>query len=179
MATLMQDIRYGIRSLLKRPALTVIVVITLALGIGVNTSIFTLIYSLALRPLPVKNPDEIVNVYQTFEGRFDRRIEGNIALLSFHDYLNYRDRTSAFSGLVAYAEKSFSLSGSEGEKVNGLLVSDNYFSVLGVGVAHGRALIPNECQTPGQCPVAVLSYGFWQRRFGSDASLVGKSLTLN
>jgi predicted permease len=179
METLFRDIHYGIRSLLKRPGFTAVAVITLALGIGVNTSIFTLFYSLALRPLPVKDASEIVNVYQTFEGQSSRRVEGNMALLSYPEYLSYRDETQAFSGLIAYADAPLTLSGDEGEKVHGLLVSDNYFSVLGAQTLFGRSLMPGECQTTGQCPLAVVSYRFWQRRFGSEPGLVGKTLTLN
>jgi macrolide transport system ATP-binding/permease protein len=179
METLFRDIHYGIRSLLKRPGFTAVAVITLALGIGVNTSIFTLFYSLALRPLPVKDASEIVNVYQTFEGQSPRRVEGNMALLSYPEYLSYRDETQAFSGLIAYADAPLTLSGDEGEKVYGLLVSDNYFSVLGAQTLLGRSLMPGECQTTGQCPLAVVSYRFWQRRFGSEPGLVGKTLTLN
>jgi len=179
METLFRDIHYGVRSLLKRPGFTAIAVITLALGIGVNTSIFTLFYSLALRPLPVKDAGEIVNVYQTFEGQSFRRVEGNMALLSYPEYLSYRDKTRAFSGLIAYADAPLTLSGDEGEKVHGLLVSDNYFSVLGAQTLFGRSLMPGECQTTGQCPLAVVSYRFWQRRFGSEPALVGKTLTLN
>jgi predicted permease len=179
METLFRDIHYGIRSLLKRPGFTAIAVLTLALGIGVNTSVFTLFYSLALRPLPVKDPGEIANVYQTFEGQLSRRVEGNIALLSYPEYLSYRDKTQAFSGLIAHAKTPLTLSGNESEKVHGLLVSDNYFSVLGTQSFLGRSFMPGECQTPGQCPLAVLSYRFWQRRFGSDPTLIGKTLTLN
>jgi predicted permease len=179
METLFRDIHYGIRGLLKRPGFTAVAVITLALGIGVNTSIFTLFYSLALRPLPVKDASEIVNVYQTFEGQSSRRVEGNMALLSYPEYLSYRDKTQAFSGLIAYADTPLTLSGDEGEKVHGLLVSDNYFSVLGAQTIFGRSLMPGECQTTGQCLLAVVSYRFWQRRFGSEPALVGKTLTLN
>lgn len=179
METVLKDIRSGIRNLLKRPGFTTVAVLTLALGIGVNTSIFSLFYSLALRPLPVKDAAELVNVYQTFEGQHSRRIEGNIALLSYPEYLSYRDGTQAFSGLIAYANAPLTLSSGEGEKVHGLMVTDNYFSVLGGQTLLGRGFIPGECQTPGQCPLAILSYRFWQRRFSSDPTLVGKALTLN
>ncbi len=179
MESLFKDIRYGIRSLLKRPGFTAIAVLTLALGIGVNTSIFTLFYSLALRPLPVKDAAELVSIYQTFEGQYSRRIEGNIALLSYPEYLSYRDKTQAFSGVIAYANAELTLSSDEGEKVRGLMVTDNYFSVLGGQTFLGRSFVPGECQTPRQCSLALLSYPFWQRRFGSDPTLIGKTLTLN
>ncbi len=162
---------------MKHPGFAAVAILTLALGIGVNTSIFTLLYSVALRPLPVKDPAEIVNVYQTFEGGASREVAGNIVLLSYPEYLNYRDKSHAFSGLTAYAEVT--LSGDEGEKLRGLLVSDNYFSVLGGATSSGRVFSAGETQTLGQSPLAVISHSFWQRRFGADPTLIGKTLSLN
>lgn len=173
------DLRYSLRALLKHRNFTAAAVLTLALGIGINTSIFTLLYSVAFRPLPVKNPDRVVNVYQTLEGEYSRQVEGNVAMLSYPEYLNYRDRVASVSGLAASADLKLYLGGNNVERINGLMVTDNYFSLLGGGSALGRTFFDKECQTPLQCPVAVLSYGFWQRRFGSDQSLIGTSLTLN
>jgi macrolide transport system ATP-binding/permease protein len=178
-ADLWQDLRYGARMLLRNPIFTGVATLTLALGIGVNATIFTLFYSVALRPLPVKDPASVVNVYQTFSGENSRRVSGNRYLLSYPEYMNYRDRTSVFSGLAAYAETSLTLAGGETESVSGLMVSDNYFSVLGAEAALGRLLVANECQAAGGCPRAVLSWGFWQRRFGGDPDLIGKTLTLS
>ena len=174
-----QDLRYATRALRKHRNFTVAALLTLALGIGINTSIFTLLYSVAFRPLPVKNPERMVNVYQTFEGDFNREVEGGVELLSYPEYLNYRDGVAGLSGLAASANVKLYLGGNNVEKINGLMVTDNYFSLLGGGSALGRTLFDNECQTPLQCPVAVLSYGYWQRRFGSDQSVIGTSLTLN
>ena len=173
------DLRYSFRSLLKHRSFTAAALLTLALGIGINTSIFTLLYSLALRPLPVKDPDRVVNVYQTLEGEFSRQVEGNVALLSYPEYLNYRDGVASLSGLAASADAKLYLGGGNAERINGLLVTDNYFSLLGGGTALGRTFFDNECQAPLQCPVTVLSYRFWQRRFGSDRSVIGTTLTLN
>jgi predicted permease len=173
------DLRYASRALLKHRNFTAAALLTLALGIGINTSIFTLLYSVAFRPLPVQNPDRVVNVYQTLEGEFSRQVEGNEALLSYPEYLNYRDRVANVSGLAASAEVKLYLGGNNVEKINGLMVTDNYFSLLGGGTDLGRTFFDKECQTPLQCPVAVLSYGFWQRRFGSDRSVIGTSLVLN
>ena len=177
--TIFHDLRYALRALLKHRNFTVAALLTLALGIGLNTSIFTLLYSVAFRPLPVKDPDRVVNVYQILGGEFDRQVEGNLALLSYPEYVNYRDRVAGISGLAAAKDLRLSLGGNNVERIKGLLVTDNYFSLLGGGSALGRTFFDKECQTPGQCPVAVLSYGFWQRRFGSDPSVVGTSLTLN
>ena len=173
------DLRYSLRAMAKHRHFTVAALLTLALGIGLNTSIFTLLYSVALRPLPVKDPDRVVNVYQVLGGEYDRQVEGSASLLSYLEYLNYRDRVAGISGLAASKDVGLSLGGSNVERINGLMVTDNYFSLLGGGSAAGRTFFDRECQTALQCPVAVLSYGFWQRRFGSDPSVIGTSLTLN
>src|SRR3954470_18806641 len=98
------DLRYAFRSLLKHRNFTVAALLTLALGIGINTSIFTLLYSVAFRPLPVKEPDRVVNVYQILDGEYSRQVEGNLALLSYPEYLSYRDRVGGLSGLAASAD---------------------------------------------------------------------------
>ena len=173
------DLRFSLRALVRHRNFTAAALLTLALGIGINTSIFTLLYSVAFRPLPVKNPESVVNVYQVLEGEFDRQVDGNVALLSYPEYLNYRDGVAGLSGLAVSADIKLYLGGNNVERINGLMVSDNYFSLLGGGSALGRTLFDKECQAPLQCPVAVLSYNFWQRRFGSDKSVIGTSLTLN
>ena len=173
------DLRYAFRSLLKHRNFTVAALLTLALGIGINTCIFTLLYSLAFRPLPVKNPERVVNVYQRFEGEYSREVEGSPSFFSYPEYLNYRDGVNGLSGLTASYELKLYLGGDKVEKINGQMVTDNYFSVLGGTSALGRTFYDKECQTALQCPVAVLSNGFWQRRFGSDSSVIGTSITLN
>ena len=173
------DLRFSLRALLKHRNFTAAALLTLALGIGINTSIFTLLYSVAFRPLPVKDPDRVVNVYQILDGEVSRQVEGNVALLSYPEYLNYRDRVAGLSGLAASADAQLYLGGSNVEKINGLMVTDNYFSLLGGGSTIGRTFFDKECQASLQCPVAVLSHSFWQRRFGSDQSVIGTSITLN
>jgi macrolide transport system ATP-binding/permease protein len=175
----LHDLRYSLRALIRHRTFTLAALLTLALGIGINTSIFTLLYSVAFRPLPVKDADRVVNVYQILDGEFSRQVEGNVALLSYPEYLSYRDRVPGLSGLAASADVKLYLGGNNVERINGLMVSDNYFSLLGGGSALGRTFFDEECPTPLQCPVAVLSYSFWQRRFGSDASVAGTSITLN
>src|SRR5215217_6583048 len=177
--SIFQDLRYALRALLKHRNFTVAALLTLALGIGINTSIFTLLYSVAFRPLPVKNPERMVNVYQTLEGDFSREVQGSVELLSYPEYLNYRDSVTGVSGLAAAAEVKLYLGGNNVERINGLMVSDNYFSLLGGGSTIGRTFFDKECQTPLQCPVAVLSHSFWQRRFGADQNVIGTSVTLN
>src|SRR6185295_1956484 len=173
------DVRYAFRSLLKHRNFTIAALLTLALGIGINTSIFTLLYSLAFRQLPVKNPNQVVNVYQRFEGEYSREVEGSPSFLSYPEYLNYRDGVKGLSGLTASFGLKLYLGGNSVEKIDGLLVADNYFSLLGGTTTLGRTFSDKECQTPLQCPVAILSNGFWQRRFGSDVNVIGTSITLS
>ena len=94
LTSIFHDLRYSFRTLLKHRTFTAAAILTLALGIGINTSIFTLLYSLAFRPLPVKDPDRVVNVYQILDGEFSRQVEGNVAMLSYPEYLNYRDKVA-------------------------------------------------------------------------------------
>jgi len=179
MPNIFHDLRYAFRSLLKHRNFTTAALLTLALGIGINTSIFTLLYSLAFRELPVKNPERVVNVYQRFEGEFSREVEGSPSLASYPEYLNYRDRVHGLADLAASSDLQLNLGGNPVEKINGLMVTDNYFSVLGGTSTLGRTFYDKECTAPLPCPIAVLSHSFWQRRFGSDSSVIGTSIVLN
>jgi putative ABC transport system permease protein len=174
MEILLKDLRYAIRSLLKRPGFAAIAIITLALGIGANTAIFSLVNTVLLRPLPVPHPEQLVQVYGTFHNGADYTIQ------SYLNYKDYRDRNDVFSGLIAYRFAPMSIS-HEGrnERVWGYLVSGNYFDVLGVQPFLGRYFLPEEDKTAGSNPVAVISHGCWQKRFASDRNAVGRTLSLN
>ncbi len=174
-----QDLRFGGRMLLKHKGFTFVTLLTLALGIGVNTALFTVFNAVALRPLPLKEPDRIVKVYRKDLGKSDRQVSGSISMLSYPEFTAYRESTQSFSGLTAYADVSLTLGGAEAEPVKGLLVAENYFSVLGTEMAQGRPFAREEGLTLGSVPVSVLSHRFWQRRFGADTSLIGKTITLN
>jgi macrolide transport system ATP-binding/permease protein len=174
-----QDLRFGVRMLFKHKGFTVVAVLTLALGIGVNTALFTVFNAVALRPLPVKDPHSVVKVYRKELGNSAREVSGSVSMFSYPEFTSYRDHTQTFAGLTSYADTSLTLGGAEAEGIKGLLVAGNYFSVLGATMELGRPIAPEECQTPGASPVVVLSYSFWQRRFGADASLIGKTLMLN
>jgi predicted permease len=176
---LLQDVRFGARMLRKHPGFSVVAVLTLALGIGVNTALFTVINAVALRPLPVKEPDQIVKVYRKELGQSGRNVSGSATMLAYPEYTSFRDNAQTFSGLTAYADVSLTLGGAEAEEIKGLLVTANYFSVLGVEMAAGRPFAADEGLKPGAAPVVVLSHRFWQRRFGTDPSLIGKTVTLN
>src|SRR5262245_1545252 len=185
MRILWQDLRYGARTLLKKPGFTLIAILTLALGIGVNTALFTVFDAFVLKPLPLKDPDSIAKVS-------GRRPDGDRTwLFSYLDYLDYRDRNHVFEGLVAWnkvaaafgekpagpTDDSFIIAGSH-DFIFGQIVSGNYLSVLGAEMALGRAFLPDEDREPGTHPVIVVSYGFWQRRFNADPSIIGKTLKL-
>jgi predicted permease len=170
-----KDIRYGIRILLKSPGFTAVAVISLALGIGANTVIFSFLSRLTFSPLPVSTPTDLVSVFTT-----DVRNPGPLPT-SHLNYIDYRDHNDSFSGLLAYsfAAVSFSPTGGESKQLIGLVVSGNYFDVLGVRPLHGRTFLPDEDRTPGTHPVAVLSFACWQRDFGGDTGVVGSTITFN
>jgi predicted permease len=179
MDTLLNEIRYAIRGLLKHPGFTAIAVITLAIGIGANTAVFSVINGLLLRPLPAERPDELFAV---------SRGDGMAPAASYADYLYYRDQNQVFSGLAASATTPLNFGGLEsgrrggdqgGGVILGEIVSGNYFSTLGVNAAFGRALTPEDDQIPGAHPVAVISHRFWESRLGAAGDVVGKTLILN
>ncbi len=167
-----QDLRYGCRMLLKNPGFTLIAVLTLALGIGANTAIFSLTNALLLRTLPVPQPEQLVTV---------NRGEGmSLGPLSYPDFVALRERNEALSGLAASysAELSFG-NGSRSEVTRGELVSSDYFDVLRVQPVLGRGFLPEEERTLGAQPVVVLSHGFWQSRFNGDPQIISQTITLN
>src|SRR5262245_29897863 len=175
MQTLLQDLRYGSRMLLKKPGFTLIAIITLGLGIGVNTAIFTLFDS-QLRPLPVVDPDAIVRA-ELRAGNNQRQ------MFSFPDYVFFRGQTRMFSGLIASAGDRFLLrsdgASKEAEEIAGEFVSDNYLSTLGVNAPQGRTFTKDENSAPGRDPVAVLSHRLWVRSFAGDPQIIGKTVSLN
>ena len=174
METFWRNLQYSLRTLRKRPGFTVTVVITLALGIGANATIFTWIKAVLLEPLPgIEQPERLVEVWGA--------TRNNSALsLSYLDYLDYRDRNVVFSGLAAHQVQPLNLGrGGKPERVWGAVVSGNYFNVLGVKGLIGRTFLPEEDRTPNSHPVAVIGYGLWQRDFGADPKVIGRTITLN
>jgi macrolide transport system ATP-binding/permease protein len=176
---LMRDTRYAARLLARSPAFTVAAVITLGLGVGVNASLFSMIYAMGIRSLPVKDASTLVSIYQQYRGQVHSRgVYGSPYLLSYPEYVNYRDRNNAFSGLAAYAEAGFALGGADPQPVSGQLVSCNYFQVLHAEFSVGREFNSDDCSTSAP-PAAILSHRFWQSHFGGDRSTIGSTLTLN
>ncbi|MGI8655948.1 MAG: ABC transporter permease [Pyrinomonadaceae bacterium] len=175
MATLWQDIRYGFRTLLKKPGFAAITVLTLALGIGVNSAIFSVVNAVLLRPLPFAEADRLVYA----EG-LDFRDNTKGGAISPPDFLDYREQAHAFERFAAFQPLSFTLTGEgEPERVTSARVSAGFFETLGVQpVAGGRTFLADEEQS-GRNGVVVISHGLWQSRFGGDPKLVGKTLALN
>src|SRR5579864_3941013 len=173
--TLMQDLRYGVRMLAKNPGFTVVATVTLALGIAVNTTIFSIVSGWLLKKPPVADPDCVVMVVSTNPARAIERSNVSAA-----DYLAWRNTNHVFTDLAAgnTGIPASLTGGGEPEYVSGMQVTANYFQVLEVNAYLGRTFLPGEDQ-PGRNHVAVLTYGLWQRRFASDQGIIGKSIALN
>ncbi len=175
MSTLWQDVRYGLRMIAHNPGFTLVAVLALAIGIGANATIFSFINGVALRPIAgVSAPAQLVAVYTS---DYSSGLYGGS---SYPDYVDFRDQSDAFAGLAAYEETVLNLSGPDAaERVRGAYVTGNYFDVLGVGARVGRTLHATDDVTPGAHPVVVISHGLWQRRFGADPAIVGRTVTLD
>ena len=174
MGNLAKDVRYGARMLRKRPGLSAIAVITLALGIGANTAIFSLVNTVLLRPLPVNRPEELVSVNSVSTNG------DGVPVFSYPNYRDYRDRNDVLSGLLAYRFSPISVSNNGvNERMWAYLVSGNYFDVLGVKPAVGRFFSMEDDQAAGAHPVAVITYNCWQKRFGASADAIGKDVIVN
>src|SRR5215213_7192598 len=169
---LSQDLRYALRGLRKHRAFTAVAVITLALGIGANTAIFTVINTVLLRPLPYEKPEQIVTVIETVS---DRPFG-----VSFQNFVDFRNQSTVFENIAALRPReSFNLTGAgESERLQGRLVSANFLSTLGIKPIRGRDFLAEDDQ-PSATPVAIISHALWQRRFGADDNITGKQLTLN
>ncbi|HSO74219.1 MAG TPA: ABC transporter permease, partial [Blastocatellia bacterium] len=174
METLWQDLRYGARMLAKNPGFTAVAVLTLALGIGANSSIFSLINAVLLQPLPFKEPDRLAVIWE-------RRASSNNANLpiSGHEFIGWRDQTRSFESLAIIQNAGCNLTGNgDPAAISAARVSADFFTVLGVTPVLGRAFLPGEDQA-GKNDVVVLNAGLWKRRFGSDPEIAGKPITLN
>ena len=168
MESLWQDIHFGIRTLLRSRIFTLMATLSLAFGIGANTAIFSIVNAILLRPLPVTEPDRLMRFYAGSE------------TASFPEYQYYRDQNNVFSGLAAHGFVPFNLQiNGQPERVLGEIATGNYFTVLGVRMHLGRGFLPEEDQTPGLAPVAVISYRLWERRFGARADVTSQVVTIN
>jgi predicted permease len=171
--SLVQDVRYALRVLARSPGFTAVAVLSLALGIGANALVFSVVNALLLRPLPVERPDQLAFLETSLKTRFG-------ITQSFPNYRDLRDRNKSFSGLVGYRLAPMEMESAGGAtRIWGLLATGNYFDVLGVQPALGRFFHQSDDLHPGGSPYAVLSYNAWRGRFGGDAAIVGKTIRIN
>lgn len=171
MDTLIHDLRYGIRMMIKSPGFTIIAVLALALGIGACTAIFSVIYAVLIRPLPYQDPDRLVILWETAP-----QMDTSVA---YPNFVDWRDNNGVFDQIAAFRRDSFNLTGAgEAERLQGRMISASFFPALKVKPSLGRDIAEEE-DRPGGTPVVILNHGFWQRRFGGDTSIIDQPLTLN
>ena len=174
MENLIKDVRYGVRMLTKNPGVTLVAVLTLAVGIGANTAIFSGVNAFLMRPLPVPNSHELIRPMEIAEDR------GITDEMSYPDFLDYRNQSTSFTGLSAEDMIQAAIDAeNQNDAIWGQVVSANYFDVVQVKPIMGRSFLPDEDKTVGASPVVVLGHGFWQRRMASDPNIVGKTVQLN
>jgi predicted permease len=172
MTNFLQDVRYGLRLLLKNPGFTAIAVLTLALGIGANTALFSVVNGVLLNPLPYPEPDRLVAVYE-------KTADFEQSSITYPNFLDWQKETHSFSALGAVRSEEYNMTGvGEPERLHGHMISADFFTALGVQLPLGRNFRTEEDQSGGT-PVAIISDGLWKRKFGLSADVVGKSITLN
>src|SRR5688572_17262572 len=171
MTTLLQDVRYGLRALARARGFTLLAVLTLAVGIGGNAAVFSLIDAVLLRQLPFADPDRLVNLHG--------QRNGQSGPISGHEFAAWREQNTAFQSIASYLHTAFNVTGGgDPEVLRALSVSSNYFDVLGVSPAMGRTFRSGEDRA-GSNRVAVLSSRLWRRRFAADPSIVGRPIVLD
>ncbi len=171
---LLQDTRHGLRRLAANPVFTAVALLSLALGIGANTAIFSLVNAMFFRPLPIERPQELVS----FQNK--ARAGWGFLVFSYPNYKDLRDRNDVLAGLVAYRFAPLSVShDGVSSKMWGYVVSGNYFDVLGVRASLGRTISPDDDRLPGGHPVTVVSHRYWRQSYGADPSVVGRTLNVN
>jgi predicted permease len=172
METLLQDLKYGIRLLVKSRSFAVMAILTLALGIAANCSIFSVVNAVLLRQLPFKDPDRLIWIWAT-------RVDRDKAFFSIPNFIDYRDQNRSLDQIAAFTNWGANLTGGEeSERLTGVRITPNAFQMLGVDATVGRALLPEDA-SPGSQRVVVISHGLWQRRFGADRDLIGTKIILN
>jgi putative ABC transport system permease protein len=181
MSTLLQDLKFGVRLLAKSPGFTIIAALSLALGIGANTTIFTLVNAVLLNPLPVEDPSQLVSVFVVDDRNQNALGGGGFLQLSPANFRDIRAKNEVFTDMAAHQGLPLNISGGTGDpqQVFGEIVTGNFFSVLGARPLIGRGFLPDEDQKPGEKLVCVLGYGEWQKRFGGDPSIAGRDIDLN
>jgi predicted permease len=174
------DLRFGVRNLRRNPGFALTAVFAIALGVGINTGVFSVLNALLLRDLPVPKPEQLVSIHQQFEGVKNRTVHGARRMFSTSEYRSYRDRTRTLSGLMAYTYAWAAALGVESpQEIQGKLVTCNYFDVLWQRQALGVGFTRANCDAEGAGPVVVLSHDLWVRSFKADPEMIGKNVTLN
>src|SRR5215472_3385724 len=176
---LWRDTRFGLNMMRKSPGVAGTAILTIALGIGINASVFTLLNAIVFRPLPLPESNRLVGVYQQFQGKFRRNVYGNGTLFSYQEYQQYRDGNRSFSGVAAYADIVHTVLPGSTQRITGSLATCNYFDVLQSPPALGRGFLPAECSAPGAGPVIVLSDDTWRNDFAADPKILGKTIRVN
>jgi predicted permease len=180
LAHVWSDIRYALRTLARNPGFALAAIVPIALGIGINTAVFSILNSVAWRSLPTPEPDALVSVYQDFRNAPRRTVYGARSLFSLPEYRAYRDQTRTLSGLMAYSRNwSLTLGRESPEEIEGVLVTCNYFDVLGLSPAIGPGLTPANCGASDAPPVVVLSHALWTSAFGGDPQILRQPIVLN
>src|ERR1041385_2341605 len=175
MQSLIQDLRYGVRMLLKSPAVTFVAIIALTLGIGANTAIFTVVHALLLRSFAYADGDRLAIVWENRKSG-----KGNPQnVINLGNFFDWKDQNKVFADMAAFFDRNVNLTGDgEPEEVPSQIATTNLFSLLGVNAIKGRTFAPDDGKT-GQPQVVVISYDLWQRRFGGDTNIIGRKITLN
>ncbi len=174
------DIRYTLRTLTRNPGFAIAAIVPIALGIGINTGIFSVLNSVAWRPLPVPEPQDVVSIYQEFRGGPRRTVSGARTLFSLPEYRAYRDEAQSLSGLMAYSRRwTVTLGRESPREIEGILVTCNYFDVLDMPPAMGTGFTPTNCGSPNNAPAIVLSHAFWKDALGGDPQILQKPIVLN
>jgi putative ABC transport system permease protein len=173
MMTFWQDLKYGIRVLLKSPGVTFVAILALALGIGANTAIFSVVNAVLLRPLPFDKPEQLTVLMNVNQKRGLTQPS-----FSFPNFADYRAQNSSFDALAAYSQGSAALSGETPEQVQGITTTADFFKVLGTTAALGRTFAPED-ERAGGAALVIISHGMWQRRFGADPNIIGRQITLD
>src|SRR5271156_1789629 len=172
MNAFVQDLKFSLRVLAKSPGFTLVAILTLALGIGANTAIFSVVNAVLLRPLPFKDSAQLVVMRETY------KLVGNVSV-SYPDFLDWRQQSHAFSAMAVIDNVGFNLSGvAQPENIGGYAVSPNFLMLVGVSPVLGRDFLPSE-EKPGTAPVVLLSYQLWQSHLGGDPGVIGRSITLD
>src|SRR6516164_900757 len=175
MNTLLFDLRYGLRMLVQSPGFTLIAVPTLALGIGANTALFSVVNGVLLNPLPYEHPGQLVAIYEKYE-----KIGGlESAPIEYLNFLDWQRDSRSFASMAAYRNEDYNYVGNgEGERLGGYMISADFFNALDVAPVLGRTFRIDDDQL-GAAPVVILGGGFWKRKFGSSPDIIGKPIILN